>query len=83
MNLTDFSGQRPVVAILGLSSKCDEELTLGRLELLCLASTTDATRETTERDDLFVFHNVAEVSVSLGQFHAWQIRLISVDIMLV
>lgn len=56
--------------MLGLSSGVMRKLTLSRLELLCLASTTDTTRETTEGDDLFVFHDVAEVSVSLGQFHA-------------
>lgn len=83
MNLTDFSGQRPVVVMLDLSSSCDfppsTKLTLGRLELFGLASTTDATRVTTEGNDLLVFHDIAEVSVRLGQFEACQIHLVSVD----
>lgn len=53
--------------------------TLGRLELFGLASTTDTTREATEGNDLFVFHDVAEVSVRLGQFHACRTWFVSVD----
>lgn len=83
MNLTDFSGQRPVVMMLDLSSSYDllpsTKVTLGRLELFGLASTTNATRITTEGNDLFVLHDIAEVSVCLGQFQACQIRLVSVD----
>ena len=52
---------------------------LGRLELFRLASTTDAARVTTEGNDLFVFHDIAEVSVSFGQFQACQSWLVSRD----
>ena len=52
---------------------------MGRLELFCLASATDATRVTTEGNDLFVFHNIAEVGVRLGQFQACQSWLVLVD----
>ena len=80
MNLTDFSGQRPVS---GVSSSCDllpsTKPTLGRLELFGLASTTDATRVTAERNNLLVFHDIAEVSVCLGQFQPCRICLASVD----
>lgn len=55
------------------------KLALGRLKLLGLASTTDTTRVTTKWNSLFVFHDITEVSVCLGQFYACQVRLVSMD----
>jgi hypothetical protein len=67
MNLTDFSGQRPVTGCECNTEKTgDVNRTLRRLELLRLAGTADATIESPERDDLFVLRDVAEVCVCLG-----------------
>ena len=45
--------------------------TLGRLELLGLASTADATSEPTEGDDLLVLRDISKVSVGLGQLETY------------
>jgi hypothetical protein len=67
MNLTDFSGQRPVTGCRCNTEKTgDVNRTLRRLELLRLAGTADATIKSPERDDLFVLRDVAEVCVCLG-----------------
>ena len=46
------------------------ERTLGRLELLRLASTANATSESAEGDDLLVVLDVAEVGVRLRELEA-------------
>lgn len=75
MNLTDFSGQRPIFG----GYKCSKThtslqvRTLSSLELLGLASTTNTTSESSERDDLLVLRNVAEVGVRLGQLETYNI----------
>jgi len=62
MNLTDFSGQRPIVHHQGQISAVHlsdiTRRTLGCLELLGLAGPSDTTSEPTERDDLFMVRDV-------------------------
>lgn len=71
MNLTDFSGQRPIPWVKHCyHANRHSRPTLSRLELFCLRCPADTTGEATERNDLLVFKYVAEISVCLGQFHA-------------
>ena len=48
----------------------ERRLTLGGSELLSLASSSDTSGESSERNDLLVLLNVGEVGVSLGELHA-------------
>jgi hypothetical protein len=77
MNLTDFSGQRPMIQLMFrlpilLSSYSCSLHTLGRLELLGLRSAANATSEPTERNDLLVVGDITKVSVGLGQLKTYQ-----------
>jgi hypothetical protein len=47
------------------------ERTLCRLKLLCLTGTANATIESSERNDLLVFRDIAEVGICLWQFKAY------------
>lgn len=62
MNLTDFSGQRPIVYRQGqisvVRSSNITRRTLGCLELLGLAGPSDTTSKPTERDDLFMVRDI-------------------------
>ena len=81
MNLTDFSGQRPVnpgsKPSISWNSSARLQRTLCRLELLGLAGTANTTSETTEGDDLLVLRDVTKVSVGLGQLETYQQAAIS------
>ena len=73
-NLTDFSGQRPTDSCSTFSippTTNQGRRTLGRLELLRLASTANATSESAEGDDLLVVLDVAEVGVRLRELEAY------------
>ena len=75
MNFTYFSGQRPIVKI-GQRLSCKirrvAKRTLSSLELLRLASTSNTSSETAERNDLLVLLDITQVVVGLGELEAWQ-----------
>lgn len=71
MNLTDFSGQRPVQSKLKTKVVRDQGYngrTLGSLELLRLACPSNTTREPPERNNTFVILDIAEVGIGLREF---------------
>jgi hypothetical protein len=72
MNRTDFSGHRPKKSSVSIFPRLPSPSshTLGLSELLGLASSTDGSVETSERNNLLVLDNVVEVGVGLLDVHA-------------
>ena len=71
MNCTDFSGHRPVQRIPSQFGPGGYERTLRCLELFGLTGPSNTTGEPSERDDLLVFLDVAEVGIGLREFEAF------------
>ena len=76
MYLHDFSGQRPKIPQYEQTRRSGTGKfglrTLCGLELLGLRSASNATIETTERNDLLVLLDIGEVGVGLGQFKTYK-----------